>query len=138
MTPPSDCLDRCYLSRTFVSTYSDRQRETELSTSSYTGSRPSCGAGMAVQGKPGGGAVRAEWMNRRRLNPTELARLAQVSRSTVYVVLDSRSKSPSTMSQLAKGLATDPLDPYSVDYDVERAAEQTLLEAIGVLRVVPA
>jgi hypothetical protein len=92
---------------------------------------------MAVTGKPGVGAVLAEWMNRRRLNPTQLARLAQVSRSTVYVVLDSRSGSPSTMSHLAKGLATDPLDPASVDYDVERAAERALFEAIGVLRVVP-
>ena len=72
-------------------------------------------------------------MHRRNVSPTELARRAQVSRATVYVVLDSRSNNPTTMKQLAIGLATesDRGGKGRINPDVEREAARELLTAIG-------
>ena len=83
--------------------------------------------------KPGVGQVLAGWMHRRNVSPTELARRAQVSRATVYVVLDSRSNNPTTMKQLAIGLATesDRGGKGRINPDVEREAARELLTAIG-------
>ena len=63
----------------------------------------------------------------------QLSRLAQISRATVYVVLDSRSNNPTTMKQLAIGLATetDRDGNARVNPDIEREAARELLTAIG-------
>lgn len=86
---------------------------------------------MKVVGKPGVGEVLAGWMNDCGLNPTELARRAQISRATVYVVLDSKSKNPETMRQLARGLAKRGDDDEHGDPDVDRKAARELLSAAG-------
>jgi hypothetical protein len=76
-------------------------------------------------------------MNRERLSPTRLARQAQISRATVYVVLDSRSNQPGTMRQLARGIAvmTDRSGAEMIDPQLERAALRELLAAIGYERL---
>lgn len=82
-------------------------------------------------GKPGVGAVLADWMNDRGLNPTDMGKRAQISRATVYVVLDSRSKNPATMRQLAAGLAKRHETDDQGDPEIERRAARDLLTAAG-------
>lgn len=82
-------------------------------------------------GRPGVGEVLARWMNDRDVNPTDLAKRAQISRATVYVVLDSRSKNPETMRQLAFGLAKRHEDDATGDPATERDAARDLLQAAG-------
>lgn len=82
-------------------------------------------------GKPGVGAVLADWMNERGLNPTEMGKRAQISHATVYVVLDSRSKNPETMRQIALGLAKRSETDAHGDPEIERRAARDLLTAAG-------
>lgn len=84
-----------------------------------------------VVGKPGVGEVLATWMNKRGLNPTDMARMAEISRATVYVVLDSRSKQPVTMRQLARGLARTSVGSDVIDLAIEQEASRDLLTAAG-------
>lgn len=92
-----------------------------------------CERVVVVTGKPGVGQVLAAWMNRLDVSPTELARLAQLSRATVYVVLDSRSRNPGTMKQLAFGLATttDRHGEEVTDPSIEQNVLRELMIATG-------
>lgn len=74
------------------------------------------------------------WMKRQRLNPVQLATLADVTRRTVYNVLDGRSRPEvETVWKLACGLAKDPHTRES-DTLVYADAFPDLLEAAGYPR----
>jgi hypothetical protein len=84
-----------------------------------------------VVGKGPVGEVLARWMNAHAQNPTDMARRAQISRATVYVVLNGASRNPETMRQLAAGLAKRRDDDEVGDPVIERQAARDLLVAAG-------
>lgn len=73
------------------------------------------------------------WMQRQRLNPAQVATLADVTRRTVYNVLENGRAEIETIWKLACGLAKD---PYSGESDTLAYAEAfgDLLEAAGYPR----
>jgi transcriptional regulator with XRE-family HTH domain len=80
------------------------------------------------------GTVLRGWMQRQRLTPVQLAALAEVTRRTVYNVLENNGRAEiATLWKLACGLSKDPYTGES-DTLVYAEAFPDLLEAAGYPR----
>jgi transcriptional regulator with XRE-family HTH domain len=82
------------------------------------------------------------WIERMRLDKSELTRLAGIGRQTLYRLLDGERPQPETLRKIARGLATDPrsrdIDPIlrrEALRDFEAATGLELLDADEALNL---
>lgn len=71
------------------------------------------------------------WMERRRLDRVELARLSGIARNTLYRILEGMAAQPETLRKIAKGLATDP-HTDEIDSGIRLLALRDFAQVAGI------